>query len=214
MSGGPAAARHTVIAHSLLKMRELRLEAARELRHGLQIMTFEQLAARLAGGLAQPVDDDALREAITAVLPETALGELDGIKGLPGMVGAAADTGDHGVAIVFVITDHQVFEQAEGGDRGLEFGVGPGIGRGLADILGGEREPAQRDLPDERFGPGGDVVHASLHGGFCRQGADDALRPPRACPETALLRLAAVYRWVCGAETGFGRQALAEVSAV
>ena len=85
-------ARHTIIAHSLLRMRELRLEAARERRHGLQIMTFEQLAARLAGGLTQPVDDDALREAITAVLPETALGELDGIKALPGMVGAAADT--------------------------------------------------------------------------------------------------------------------------
>ena len=87
-----SAARYTVIVHSLLKMRELRLEAARGRRHGLQIMTFEQLSARLAGGLAQPVDDDALREAITAVLPETALGELDGIKGLPGMVGAAADT--------------------------------------------------------------------------------------------------------------------------
>ena len=84
--------RRTVIAHSLLRMRELRLEAARGRRHGQQIMTFEHLAARLAGGLAQPVDDDALREAITAVLPETALGELDGIKGLPGMVGAAADT--------------------------------------------------------------------------------------------------------------------------
>ena len=84
--------RHTVIAHSLLRMRELRLEAARGRRHGLQIMTFEQLAARLAGGLVQPVDDDALREAITAVLPETALGELDGIKGLPGMMGSAADT--------------------------------------------------------------------------------------------------------------------------
>jgi len=81
-----------VICHSLLKMRELRLEAARGRRHGLQIMTFEQMATRLAGGLVQPVDDDALREAITAVLPETALGELDGIKGLPGMVGAAADT--------------------------------------------------------------------------------------------------------------------------
>ena len=86
------AARQTIVAHSLLRMRELRLEAARGRRHGLQIMTFEQLAARLAGGLARPVDDDALREAITAVLPETALGELDGIKALPGMVGAAADT--------------------------------------------------------------------------------------------------------------------------
>ena len=84
--------RHTVIAHSLLKMRELRLEAARGRRYGLQIMTFEQLAARLAGGLVEPVNDDALRAAVTAVLPETALGELDGIKGLPGMVGTAANT--------------------------------------------------------------------------------------------------------------------------
>ena len=55
-------------------------------------MTFEQLAARLAGGLVQRVDDDAMREAITAVLPETELGELDGIKAMPGMVSAAADT--------------------------------------------------------------------------------------------------------------------------
>ncbi|MDE0387626.1 MAG: PD-(D/E)XK nuclease family protein [Rhodospirillales bacterium] len=84
--------RFTVVAHSLLRMRELRLQAARERRHGLQVMTFEQLVARLAGGLVRPVDDDALREAIAAVLPETALGELDGIKTLPGMVGAAVDT--------------------------------------------------------------------------------------------------------------------------
>ena len=55
-------------------------------------MTFEQLAARFAGGLTRPVDDDALGEAIAAVLPKTGLGELDGIKALPGMTGAAADT--------------------------------------------------------------------------------------------------------------------------
>ena len=84
-----SAVRHTVISHSRLRMRELRLEAARGRRHGLKVMTFEQLAARLAGGLAQPVDDDALREAITGLLPGTALGELDGIKALPGMVSAA-----------------------------------------------------------------------------------------------------------------------------
>lgn len=84
--------RRTVIAHSRLKMKELRLAAARERRHGLQIMAFERLAARLAGGLVQPVSDDALREAIVAVLPGTDLGELDGIKTLPGMVGASADT--------------------------------------------------------------------------------------------------------------------------
>ena len=73
-------------------MHELRLAAARERRHGLQVMTFEQLAARLAGGLSRPVDDEALRIAIKSVLPETALGELDEIKALPGMVDAASET--------------------------------------------------------------------------------------------------------------------------
>ena len=99
----------------------------------------------------------------------------------------AAPAGHHGVAVPAIVIgltgpDDEVLQQAEGGDRGLELGVGPGIGRGLADILGGEDEPAQRDLPDERFGPGGDVVHASLHGGLRRRGGDGALRPPRARP--------------------------------
>ena len=75
--------RRTVIAHSRLAMRELRLDAARVRRHGLQVMTFEQLAARLAGGFSRPNDDDALREAIGSVLPHTGLGELDAIKVLP-----------------------------------------------------------------------------------------------------------------------------------
>ena len=84
--------RRTIVAHSRLKMRELRLDAARKRGHGLQVMTFEHLAARLAGGFVQPVDDDAVKQAIAVVLPETALGELDAIKALPGMTGAVADT--------------------------------------------------------------------------------------------------------------------------
>ena len=84
--------RHTVIAHGRLAMREARLAAARKRGHGLQVMTWEKLAARLTGGFAQPVDDETLREAIHHVLPNTPLGELDGIKSLPGFIGAAADT--------------------------------------------------------------------------------------------------------------------------
>lgn len=84
--------RRTVVVHGRLAMRELRLAAARERRHGLQVMSFEQLAARLAGGLSRPVDDETLRGSIQAVLPETVLGELDSVKALPGMVGAAVDT--------------------------------------------------------------------------------------------------------------------------
>jgi hypothetical protein len=84
--------RRTIVVHGRLAMRERRLAAARERRHGLQIMTFEQLAARLAGGLSRPVDDESLRVAIQATLPSIALGELEGLKALPGMVAAAADT--------------------------------------------------------------------------------------------------------------------------
>lgn len=84
--------RRTIIAHGRLAMRELRLAAARERHHGLQIMTFEQVAARLAGGLARPVDDETLRSTVQAILPSIVLGELDSLKSLPGMVGAATDT--------------------------------------------------------------------------------------------------------------------------
>ena len=84
--------RRTTIAHGRLAMRELRLAAARERQHGLQIMTFEQVAARLAGGLSRPIDDETLRAAIQAILPEIALGELESVKLLPGMVGATVDT--------------------------------------------------------------------------------------------------------------------------
>ncbi|RJT31481.1 PD-(D/E)XK nuclease family protein [Mesorhizobium waimense] len=73
-------------------MREARLAAARGGRHGLQIMSFEQAAVRLAGGFVQPIDEESLRAAIQAVLPATPMGELDSIKMLPGMIGAAADT--------------------------------------------------------------------------------------------------------------------------
>src|ERR1700677_5053889 len=84
--------RRTIVAHGRLAMRELRLDAARHRRHGLQIMSFEQLAVRIAGGFTRPIDDESLRGAIQAVLPTTALGELESIKMLPGMVDASADT--------------------------------------------------------------------------------------------------------------------------
>ena len=75
-----------------MAIRELRLNAARERRHGLQIMTFEHLAARLAGGMCRPVDAEELRRAVQQVLPATELGELETIKDLPGMVSASVDT--------------------------------------------------------------------------------------------------------------------------
>ncbi|RZN34381.1 PD-(D/E)XK nuclease family protein [Bradyrhizobium sp. Leo121] len=86
------ASRSTLVVHGRLAMRERRLAAARNSRHGLQVMSFEQAAVRLAGGFARPIDDDSLRSAIQAVLPATPMGELESIKSLPGMIDAAADT--------------------------------------------------------------------------------------------------------------------------
>lgn len=84
--------RRTFITHSALAKQALRLSAARDRVHGTQIMSFEHMAARLAGGFGRPIDGDTLRSALQAVLPDTALGELDGIKALPGMPSAAAET--------------------------------------------------------------------------------------------------------------------------
>lgn len=84
--------RSTLVIHGRLAMREARLAAARGACHGLQIMSFEQAAVRLAGGFARPIDEESLRAAIQAVLPNTPMGELESIKMLPGMTGAAADT--------------------------------------------------------------------------------------------------------------------------
>lgn len=80
----------TVVAQGALAMKDLRLELARERAQGARIMTFERLAARLAGGLLEPIDADALRSAVQSVLQSTELGELDNIKALPGTVSSAA----------------------------------------------------------------------------------------------------------------------------
>ncbi|WP_320203689.1 PD-(D/E)XK nuclease family protein [Agrobacterium rosae] len=87
-----AAGRSTLIVHGRLAMREGRLAAARGGRHGLQILSFEQAAVRLAGGFTRPIDEESLRTAIQTVLPTTPMGELESIKMLPGMISATADT--------------------------------------------------------------------------------------------------------------------------
>lgn len=84
--------RSTLIVYGRHAMREARLVAARSGQHGLQIMSFEQAAVRLAGGFARAIDEESLRAAIQTVLPETPMGEFEDIKMLPGMIGAAADT--------------------------------------------------------------------------------------------------------------------------
>jgi hypothetical protein len=84
--------RSTLILHGRHAMRQERLNAARGLNVGVQILTFEQAAARLAGGFTIPINDETVRTVIQTVLPETPMGELERIKALPGMVNAAAGT--------------------------------------------------------------------------------------------------------------------------
>ncbi|MEN6541689.1 PD-(D/E)XK nuclease family protein [Parvibaculum sp.] len=86
------ASRSTLVVHGSFAMRASRLAAARDSRHGLQVMSFEQAAVRLAGSFARPIDDETLRVAIQETLPVTPMGELESIKTLPGMIDAAADT--------------------------------------------------------------------------------------------------------------------------
>jgi hypothetical protein len=49
-------------------MRLAVLNAARNGGHGLRVLTFEQVAARLAGGFVCPVDNDALLSAVRDAL--------------------------------------------------------------------------------------------------------------------------------------------------
>ena len=70
--------RSTLVVHGRLAMREARLAAGREKRQGLQIMSFEQAAVRLAGGFVRPIDDESLRTAIQAALPAAVAQQLPG----------------------------------------------------------------------------------------------------------------------------------------
>lgn len=84
--------RRTMVVFGRLQSRELRLEAARKRIAGIQVMTMEQLACRLAGGFSRPIEDESLRVALQKALADTTLGELDAIKALPGMVDACVGT--------------------------------------------------------------------------------------------------------------------------
>jgi hypothetical protein len=84
--------RRTIVVHSKLAGHMARVEAARAGACGLQIMTMDHLAARLAGGFTRPIDADSIHQAVKASLAETALSELERIKSLPGMTRATVNT--------------------------------------------------------------------------------------------------------------------------
>ena len=87
--------RRTIIVAGGTAAAAMRLHAARQGWQGVDIRTVEQVASRLAGGFLQPVEGDALADAASKVIAETAaadLGELQAIADLPGLPGALAAT--------------------------------------------------------------------------------------------------------------------------
>ncbi len=87
--------RRTVIVSGGHAAAARRLQAARQKEHGLQVLTVEQVAQRLAGGFLRPVDGDTLArlagEAVAAI-PAVELGDLAGIAELPGLPAALGGT--------------------------------------------------------------------------------------------------------------------------
>jgi len=98
--------RRTVVVHTILAGHMVRVDAARRNEAGVQVMTMGQLAARLAGGLLQPVDLNLLTETVSDTLPDLYMGELEPIKDLPGMPAAVTATFDKAWLIDLSEVDH------------------------------------------------------------------------------------------------------------
>jgi hypothetical protein len=69
-----------------------RYDAARANETGLEILTFPQLAERLAGGFARTAGGPLLYSAVDAALKLDGYADLESVKHLPGMPRAVAGT--------------------------------------------------------------------------------------------------------------------------
>lgn len=83
--------RQTILVTRRLARRLALTGAARERAHGCQVLSPSQAASRLAGGFLQALEPEAVQEALLEVLADEsiALGELEGIRRLPGMMRAS-----------------------------------------------------------------------------------------------------------------------------
>ena len=81
---------HTVIVEGPLASAMRRFHAAQAGEIGLQILSFPQLAARLAGGFTQPITSEILDPAIQQALKEEGFKDIERVCELPGMTRAVA----------------------------------------------------------------------------------------------------------------------------
>ena len=84
--------RRTIVVHTQLGGHTVRVEATRAGANGVRVLTMGHLAARLAGGSIQPIDPEALHQAVRDSIAANDLGELEAIKALPGMARAVVGT--------------------------------------------------------------------------------------------------------------------------
>jgi hypothetical protein len=81
--------RKTLIVHGRYAWRCHRTRAALSAEQGCQLLTIDQVAARLAGGFRQPIDHNDFKTAVANALAAP-LAELETIKDLPGFQRAAS----------------------------------------------------------------------------------------------------------------------------
>jgi hypothetical protein len=78
----------TVVVEGPLALAMRRFAAARTAEIGLQIVSFPQLAARLAGGFAHPITPEILEPAIQTALKQKDFKQIGRVSELPGMTRA------------------------------------------------------------------------------------------------------------------------------
>ena len=87
--------RRTVIVNTGMAANAIRLQSARAGAIGVQVMTPQQVACRLAGGFTTAIDPDTLAGAVAAAIratPQAELGDLVTIADLPGLPATLAST--------------------------------------------------------------------------------------------------------------------------
>lgn len=84
--------KHTLVTFGRIGVESAKAEMARAGTVGGQVMSFEHMVERLAGGFLRTVDMTSLREASACALEEADIGELNAIRSMPGMARATASS--------------------------------------------------------------------------------------------------------------------------